>query len=167
MVLTWKKTASPWPQAAQRTDLVRGRVGSEATSSKSTRINSQFRYPQLLWNTPWAPLIRPIRVRRPRLGALLQASSSSGTYLLCWAAKGCRPWRERDHACSDAAARTRAPGEHWMRAAPRRVVIGGATGKTSLRHRTCMLGRDDGASSCHPWRAAPPELAPRTPLCCS
>ena len=106
----------------------------------------------------------PVGVRRPRLGASLQASSSSGTYLLCWAAKGCRPWRERDHACSDAAARTRAPGEHWMRAARRRVVIGGATGKTSLRHRTCMLGRDDGASSCHPWRAAPPELAPRTPF---
>ena len=64
-------------------------------------------------------------------------------------AKGCRPWRERDHACSDAAARTRAPGEHWMRAARRRVVIGGATGKTSLRHKTCMLGRDAGAPAIH------------------
>ena len=36
-----------------------------------------------------------------------------------------------------------------MRAARWRVVIGGATGKTSLRHKTCMLGRDAGAPAIH------------------
>ena len=46
-----KKKTSPGPQAAQWTDLVRESVGSEATSSKSTCINSQFQYPQLLSNT--------------------------------------------------------------------------------------------------------------------
>ena len=107
----------------------------------------------LKYRPPLAPLIHPIGIRRSRLG--LQASSLSGTYLLCWAAKGCRPWRERDHACSDAAARTRAPGEHWMSAARWRVGIGGATGKTSLGHRTCMLGRDDGAPAIHGVRRRP------------
>jgi NAD-dependent oxidoreductase involved in siderophore biosynthesis len=49
----WKKTASPWPQTAQRTSLVRGSVGSPATSW-STWVNSPalwcttFRYTQLL-----------------------------------------------------------------------------------------------------------------------
>jgi len=157
--------------ARRKTARLQARDGGQSSAPPGAPRNGRTedtkggRY--LKYRPPLAPLIRPIGVRRSRLGASLQASSSSGTYLLCWAAKGCRPWRERDHACSDAAARTRAPGEHWMRAARRRVVIGGATGKTSLRHRTCMLGRDDGASSCHPWRAAPPELAPRTPLCCS
>lgn len=40
IILTWKKTASPWPQAAHRTDLVvRGKVGSPATSW-NTWVNS-------------------------------------------------------------------------------------------------------------------------------
>ena len=58
----------------------------------------------------------------------------------------------RRHPCQApicSVVRTRAPGEHWMRAARRRVVIGGATGKTSLRHKTYMLGRDAGAPAIH------------------
>ncbi|KAK8456901.1 hypothetical protein SEVIR_3G092850v4 [Setaria viridis] len=39
-MLTWKRTALPWPQAARRTDLVRDSVGSEATPSN---VNSPGR----------------------------------------------------------------------------------------------------------------------------
>ena len=38
-------------------------------------------------STPWAPLIRSIGDRWPRLGASQQLSSSSGTNLLSWARK--------------------------------------------------------------------------------
>jgi hypothetical protein len=94
-------------------------------------------------STPWAPLIRPIGVRWPRLGGSQEASSSPGTNLLSWAAKAA------DHGASAtgrvrgsaAAAPARASGRrmlpwcraHGMRQVPRRSCsIASGTGAMTV-----------------------------------